>query len=113
MKQHILSNGYGFFEVPEGAVKFKIRNGQYIKKLLCEFGLVAVLDFNHWRIIGLAAEATEEQAKGVCTKKEGKWYWDYETEDYDVLTALESLHSFIRSKGMSIENTIILFNNLK
>lgn len=80
-----------------------------------------------WSIVGpgLCSEVTEEEARGLVERDwwyDGQsedhglgkvtWYREYpkELEDSTLLSAIESLHSFIRSNGKEPSKCVLLIN---
>lgn len=71
-----------------------------------------------WSILGssTAEKCTEEEAKGIV-ERNGEGWEHYMTDEqadskdyiYALPSALESLHSFIRSHSMKPENTVVVY----
>ena len=127
MKQ-IIHNQYLLQEVPEGQMYFVIFSNEFRQEIRYnkmvspgKFKAVPIqLPPGNWQIVARASEITEEQAKGIVERFKSSWgtfyYPEYPLEKtqgarrtkpgYD--TAIESLHSLIRSHGMEVNECLIL-----
>lgn len=64
-----------------------------------------------WSILGpgTASQCSEEEAKGIVAYDNDRYYRDYLTDrTYQLDTALESLHSYIRANGKEPGNIVIV-----
>jgi hypothetical protein len=94
-------------EIPYLDYNYSVQEGRRFKALS---GLVE-LPPGSWQILCTLKECTEEQAAQIVEGKRNA-YIDYEREfngiKLRVFTAIESLHSLMRSKGLDTENNYII-----
>lgn len=122
-------------ELPERAENFELAKGQYDYECCLEIyydndfsiwgkiGMMKRITLDapgSWQIICKASEATEAQAKEIVESRKIKKSWDdrlslvycnyinHDWHDKYMDTALESLHSLLRSHNLQPETTIIL-----
>jgi hypothetical protein len=114
MKQ-VIHNQYLLQEVPEGITDKNVfvHFGVLYSNITYFKNFYKRLPPGSWQIVARASEATEEIARGIVGK-EVSVYEDYENNKWvKEKTAIESIHSLIRSHGMQETETIILFNQQK
>jgi hypothetical protein len=108
-----LAGDYWGVSVPEDAKGFLLTNIQVDTDLIYPngygtFNYVCTLPPGQYELIGVSDELTEEECRGIVQKFHNGPYRDYDREYFDPaddqmpfhLSALESFHSLLRSKGL-------------